>query len=984
MPVARYRSESWIVLAIVVLVALPSLSSFPAVADAEDRAVATITVDTDTTYQTITAWAATAWMGQDSSPNFGNYSDEVLDMAVNELGLNRLRLEVRAGAENPEDYWTQYQEGTVDYDFWRSHRYTTINDDADPDHINWSGFQFSELDSTVEQVVLPFMQRVRANGETPLVNLDYVAFTSQNGAGLPYIHDDPDEYAEFMLAMFIHLEGNYSLVPDYLEILLEPDNVAQWNGIDIGNAIVATQAKLAAHGYNPRIIAPSNTNMVSAITYFDQMTTVTGAVEGMTELSYHRYGGVSDTNLTSLDQRRVQYGLNTSMLEHIGSGHDDLVADLTIANCSSWQQFAMAGFGPGDAGGVYMLIDETDPSDPLVTMGWRTKFLRQYFAYVRPGATRVEASSSATGVEPVAFVNPSGDNVVVIATDSPSTFFIQGLPPGTYGITYTTSSAYNVTLPDATIGTGGTIYVSIPAAGVLTVIELLRAPVIDVDPPNSGLNIYEGTETTFTVTPRNADPSDLDFVWTLDGTEVATDVVSYNYTADYGSAGDHQLTVTVTDPRVPDLSTSFTWDLTVLDLNRAPEVTGSSPDAVLVVDEELDGSVLYTVVAVDPDNDVLTYVWQVDYSEVARGTGTTYTVTYDYDSAGDHYVQVAVTDGIETVYVYWTLSIRDVNRAPTIISRDPGETVSVDEADYGYLELSVQIWDPDGDYITYEWEMDGDIQYGSTYSSYTFSYNQNSAGTYVVRVTASDGEDSAMAAWLITVVDVNLPPSITYRNPYYDPTFYENATVELSVTVEDPEGDEITYVWHVDDVVVEGQTEAMFEYIFDFEAAGEHLVNVTASDGHNTTTWSWTVYVLDTNRPPVVIGGVPGVDDSWTYEEEILRLTVQVSDPDGDELTYQWYRNESYIYWASEAFYDFASEENATGNYSVTVIIQDGRGGSTSHQWNLTVRKTPRKVHAPFPGWITVLIALAIVNSTFLIIARVAARTDKGERGGTW
>ena len=62
----------------------------------ESRASAVITIDTDTTFQTITAWEATAWMGQDSNPNLANYSDEVLDLAVNELGLNRLRIEIRA------------------------------------------------------------------------------------------------------------------------------------------------------------------------------------------------------------------------------------------------------------------------------------------------------------------------------------------------------------------------------------------------------------------------------------------------------------------------------------------------------------------------------------------------------------------------------------------------------------------------------------------------------------------------------------------------------------------------------------------------------------------------------------------------------------------------------------------------------------------------------------------------------------------------
>jgi hypothetical protein len=81
---------------------LPSLGSQDG-----SRAEPTITIDPGTTYQSIASWEATAWMGQDSSPNFANYSDEVLDLAAFDLGINRLRLEFRAGIENPEDYWTQ-------------------------------------------------------------------------------------------------------------------------------------------------------------------------------------------------------------------------------------------------------------------------------------------------------------------------------------------------------------------------------------------------------------------------------------------------------------------------------------------------------------------------------------------------------------------------------------------------------------------------------------------------------------------------------------------------------------------------------------------------------------------------------------------------------------------------------------------------------------------------------------------------------------
>ena len=46
--------------------------------------------------------------------------------------------------------------------------------------------------------------------------------------------------------------------------------------------------------------------------------------------------------MQAIASRAVQYGIDTSMLEHIGSGYQDLHKDLTLGRNSAWQQYTLA------------------------------------------------------------------------------------------------------------------------------------------------------------------------------------------------------------------------------------------------------------------------------------------------------------------------------------------------------------------------------------------------------------------------------------------------------------------------------------------------------------------------------------------------------------------------------------------------------------------------------------------------------------------
>lgn len=425
---------------------------------------AAISIDPSKNFQTIVGWEATAEAGEIECSNWGSYKSGVLDRIVNEVGINRLRLEIRSGSEGDKDWFALWQAGSISRDEWRAHRYAPVNDNSDPSVIAPGGFHFTNMDRVIEEVVNPVRQRLAARGEALYVNLNYVDF-----ANTAFEHKtNPAEYAEFLLATFQHIRSSYGWTPDAIEIILEPDNT-NWTGADIGRAIVATGDRLKAAGFSPDFIAPSTTNMTTSLAYVEQLIAVPRVREYITDIAYHRYSGVSLSSLQNIAQRAASLGLRTAMLEHIGSGYQDLHADLGVGRNSSWQQYVVAGCGgDGSQGGAHIAVTGSGANVEYV-MGTRTRLLRQYFLFVRAGAVRIGATSAAATFEPLAFRNTDGGYVVVVKADGAGEFHVKGLPSGTYGVKYATASEWDIDAPDAILGDGYVLNASIPAAGVLTI-----------------------------------------------------------------------------------------------------------------------------------------------------------------------------------------------------------------------------------------------------------------------------------------------------------------------------------------------------------------------------------------------------------------------------------------------------------------------------------------------------------------------------------
>ncbi len=428
-------------------------------------------------HQTIDGWATHLRMWEEDKaadrydPTIEPYAAQVYQFLVDSVGINAVRLEIPSGMENPTNRWKGFREGTLSYSAWRRTRFEKINDNGDPNALNAGGFQFANLDFRVELMLAPLRKALEARGEKLHVNVNYTDFrwdeTIEQGS-LSHANN-PAEFAEFVNASFVHLRDRYGIVPDAFEVVLEPDNTAGWRGGTIGRGLVAATDRLKASGFTPEVIAPSNSTMEGAISYFDEMMAVPGVASRVRSFAYHRYGAERASDVATIRARAQAAGLKTAMLEKVDAGIDVLLEDLTVGNVSAWQQWAAASSTKSeDNGGYYARVDLANPTKP-VRMAKHSDQLAQVFRFVRRGAVRVDATSSGDK-QSVAFINADGRYVVIVRTrGAVGEFAVLGLPAGRYAQRFVSDDRRTESIAPVDIPANGFVPANVKEAGVLTI-----------------------------------------------------------------------------------------------------------------------------------------------------------------------------------------------------------------------------------------------------------------------------------------------------------------------------------------------------------------------------------------------------------------------------------------------------------------------------------------------------------------------------------
>lgn len=373
-----------------------------------------------------------------------------------------------------------------------------------------------------------------------------------------------------------------------------------------------------------------------------------------------------------------------------------------------------------------------------------------------------------------------------------------------------------------------------------------------------------------------------------------------------GDAGEYDVVITVSDG---EFEVEKIVKIIVDPVNFAPVFEAYKPSdetagSLLVSIAELD-SVKFSVKADDPDGDLVSYQWLLDGNEVESIEA--YELITGYEDAGEHTLDVIISDGELDSRMTWFITVAETNRAPIIEDMD---SLIVKETELA--ELDVVAHDPDGDAVT--------LSFGAPFDENgIWQTTFDDSGAYTVEIIASDSKDETVYLATVLVENVNREPILSGVE---DIAVNENEEVILTVSAYDADGD--TVVLAIGDPVGDDMV-----WQTGYEDAGEYVIAIAAGDGEAIVETSLTLTVLNVNRAPLL----DELNDLIVKENETVVISPVAFDPDGDQITYS----------ITEPFTDFTwtPDFESAGTYDVTVSVTDG-DLDTSRTFVLTVQDVNR------------------------------------------
>jgi len=156
-------------------------------------------------------------------------------------------------------------------------------------------------------------------------------------------------------------------------------------------------------------------------------------------------------------------------------------------------------------------------------------------------------------------------------------------------------------------------------------------------------------------------------------------------------------------------------------------------------------------------------------------------------------------------------------------------------------------------------------------------------------------------------------------------------SIHVVCNASDPDGDELNYDWSATAGEINGVGDTA-TWVAP-ASRGTYGVAVVVTDGNGGQATDSVTIAVRTNDPPIVFSLTAGAE--WITPSGNLEVTCNASDLDGDELSYDWSATTGSISGTGPVVSWTAPQE--VGTYEISVVVEDGYGGSATKTLSLSV-----------------------------------------------
>ena len=382
-------------------------------------------------------------------------------------------------------------------------------------------------------------------------------------------------------------------------------------------------------------------------------------------------------------------------------------------------------------------------------------------------------------------------------------------------------------------------------------------------------------------------------------------------------------------------------EITETVVEEAPFEASLSNESIQINENETD--INLATLQTNKDDDVeITVTIEGEDKDLFQYDSSTNSLSFygdaNYEDKTNFSLNLIVQREDEEVVIPINISVIDVNEAPSISTETQdsyAENLSI-----GSVLVGVATTDPENQEVTYSLSGEGSDKFtideaGNITLAESFDFEAKAS--YILTVTATDGELSSETEVLINVGDINEVPSLSSTLALT--SFSEDSaigTIIATASATDPESNTITYSLSgtgSEYFIVDENGKISLKDTLDFETYAKYEITLVASDGELTSSSVITFDISDVDEAPSLSSTLK----SESFEESITvgtaLATISSIDPESQTITYS-------LSGAGSENFEIDSEGNITSkvtfdyettpSYTFNVTASDGTNSTTS------------------------------------------------------